>query len=196
METLCMADIFDEILEDDDIPTDEELKSIRKHCQLLAVRQDQKREAEARLKELNKEIWELEMRTIPDLAAEIGVDTVGLPEIGVDIRIRPYYKANIAAEWPEEQRERAFEYLEEIGVGDIIKTEVRFQLGRDSLEELSALLRAARQVPGLPDPTVGKQVPWNTLTSTVRELVEKGEALNLDVIGAVVGQRATIKERK
>lgn len=191
-----MADIFDEILEDDDIPTDEELKSIRKHCQLLAVRQDQKREAEARLKELNKEIWELEMRTIPDLAAEIGVDTVGLPEIGVDIRIRPYYKANIAAEWPEEQRERAFEYLEEIGVGDIIKTEVRFQLGRDSLEELSALLRAARQVPGLPDPTVGKQVPWNTLTSTVRELVEKGEALNLDVIGAVVGQRATIKERK
>lgn len=190
-----MADIFDEIL-DDDIPTDEELKSIRKHCQLLAVRQDQKREAEARLKELNKEIWELEMRTIPDLAAEIGVDTVGLPEIGVDIRIRPYYKANIAAEWPEEQRERAFEYLEEIGVGDIIKTEVRFQLGRDSLEELSALLRAARQVPGLPDPTVGKQVPWNTLTSTVRELVEKGEALNLDVIGAVVGQRATIKERK
>lgn len=192
-----MPDIFDEILgEEDRIPTDGETAKLRELCLELAMLQERKRQLESELRATNTRIWDLETKEIPDLATEIGVDRLGLPEYSADIQVGPYYKANISSEWPEERREAAFEYLESEGLGDIVRNQVIFSLGKGSEDVREALLRAARQVPDLPDPTLRRDVPWNTLTSVLREQTEKGRPLDLEIIGGTVGQRAVIKKRK
>lgn len=192
-------DIIDELYgEEERVPTDDELKRLRNLCSLLAGKQERKKELEDALKQVNETIWNLEMKEIPDLASEIGVDSVGLPDYDADILVRPYYKANIPQTWPQDQRDAAFEYLDDVGLGDIVRNEVRFVLGRDSEEAVLAIVEAVRRSnhPDIPDPEIGRSVPWNTLTSAVREMVERGEALDLEKIGATVGQRAQIKKRK
>lgn len=189
-------DILDEIYGTDTIPSEEDTTRLRELCTRLANERAHKEKLERELKSTNKLIWDLEMKEIPDLAGELGVDVLGLPEMNVDIKIKPYYKANISSQWPAEKQETAFKYLEEIGVGDIIRNEVKFSLGKESDELAEAILEAVSKIENAPSPSINKTVPWNTLTGVVREFTEKGEPIDLEVIGATVGQKATIKERK
>lgn len=194
-----MDDILAKMAEEaDDGPSDNQLRQLREYCGELVRMQSRARELEKELKETKKKIWDMEMKTIPDYATEIGVDRVGLPDFGADVTIAPYYKANISADWPEERRAEAFAYLERIGVGDIVRTSVEFTLGRDSLDLAKRIAEEVRQRLGneVPPPQISMKVPWNTLTSTVKELTERGDPLDLEMIGATVGQRAVVKERK
>lgn len=191
-----MNSVLDEIYGGDSVPSEQQTTRLRDLCADLSYQRLKKQKLEEELKQVNERIWSLEMTEIPDLSSELGVDRIGLPELGIDILVKPYYKANIASDWEEDRRAAAFDYLERIGVGDIIKTDVRFVLGRDSLQMLEDIVRVVSSVQGTPAPVVAKNVPWNTLTSVVRELTEKGTPLELETIGAVVGQRAQIKERK
>lgn len=185
-----------------DAPSDEEIESVRALCAELVRKQRQADEIQEQLRQVNKEIWELKTKTIPDLAVERGIDSMGLADYGVDVVVEPYYKANISADWPEEQRARAFEHLEELGVGDIVRTRVEYTLGKDSLElahAMDEIIRSAAAQIGadeIPTPEIGMSVPWNTLTSTVKDLSKKGVAMDLEVLGATVGNIAKIKERK
>lgn len=192
-----MPDVYDEILgEEDRIPTDGETAKLRALCLELAQARETKQELEEQLKRTNSRIWDLEMRDIPDLATELGVDRLGLPEYESDISVAPYYKANISGDWPEERREESFFYLEQVGLGDIIRREVTLSLGRDSEEKIEEILEALSEISGIPPASVRRNVPWNTLTSVLREQTEKGVAVDLEKIGGVVGQKATIKQRK
>jgi len=184
------------------IPTDSDNARMREACRSLVEKKAEAARLEKQAKELKTEAWELETKTIPDLSEELGIDKIGLADYGVDVVVAPYYKANISADWDEATRDSAFRHLDELGVGDIIRTRVEYSLGKDSIEEATKIAEivesAARQL-GLgeiPQPTVGKAVPWNTLTSTVRDLTEKGVAIDLARVGATVGQMAKIRERK
>lgn len=159
---------------------------------------------EARVEELKVKRRNLAEVVLPNFFEGIlQMDSIGLPEVGdngVDVRIESFYHANIAKDWPEEQRERAFKYLEELDCEDVISVDVKFSFVRGEYEkarELQDFVR--RNWPGANEypPTLEKSVPWNTLTKVVRELMEDtSRKIDLSILGARAGRVAKIKKRK
>lgn len=209
-------------------PTDDQIAKVREKClELVEADQDVDRlEKELEVAKQKKNV--LQHKELPDLFGQLGIDKFGLPdagEFGVDVELSPYYKASILAEWPDDQKEIAFDHLEKIGGGDIIKTEVKFVLGRGALDLARTLVAMIKlfgermQLEGVSDipmPSISQGVPWNSLTSFVKErhAFESSDAfalelanadangaepppmMNLAVLNATVGSITKIKPRK
>jgi len=209
------------------VPTEEGMTRLRQLGEELVETDRKIREAEAQVKTLTERRMALAHREMPDLMAEIGQDRIGLPnagEHGVDLVSEPYAKASISAEWEAERIAAAFEHLELLGAGDLIKNVVSLQFNRGDHEQVQGFLAALRteefttivldvlrerQPEGtnedvafdLPHPDVKMSVPWNTLTSYVKEWVsrdhdETDPVMDLEKLGAVVGTIVKIKPRK
>jgi hypothetical protein len=107
--------------------------------------EQEKADLEERLKATNKELNELYFRTLPDVMDEAGVGSIALPADGnnppVELKAQPYYAANIAAGWPPERRQAAFDWLDQHGHGDLIKTEVTVRFDRGSSLDHSSATR-------------------------------------------------------
>ncbi len=173
----------------------------------------------SRLVDIGKRKVEITQREMPEYMTRVGSDKLGLPEFNCDVVMEAYYHANIKAEWPEEQRQKAFDWLEENGHGDLIKTEFYIQFPRFMLpvarwltEHVAGLrpeltlmeptgrgknktIKEVTKVVEIPGAKVDLGVPWNTLTAFVKEQVEKGAKLPLDTLGATVGKIVKIKPR-
>lgn len=163
--------------------------------------------AEALIEEKSKRRLEITMKELPDYMRKIGQDRIGLNEFNVDLVMESYYHANIKAEWPEEQREAGFAYLEEVGSGDLIKMNVIFSFGRNEILRVKWLLGFVRtlqhylgeakvEYENVPDPLVTKGVAWNTLTAWLKERITGGLSVDLEKIGGTVGTIVKIKPRK
>ena len=168
---------------------------VRRHRDLTKRIED----LELELNVLKKQKWELETKTMPDLFMDAGVDKVGIAAEGnypaYDAALSPYYHANISKDMTEEQRQAAFKWLEDEGHGDLIKTQLKVDLGlgdRKSAKKVEAFLQKA----GI-DYSSELGVPWNTLTSWLKEQIEKQEKIPpLSLIGATVGNIVKLRERK
>lgn len=150
---------------------------------------------------LNLEVITLERETLPALFNSVGVSYIGLDAEGnlpaYDATKGPYYHANIAAEWPIEKREEAFQWLVSEGHQDVIKTVITVELGRGE-RALAKKVEAALKKLHVPyQRSLG--VPWNTLTALVKGYYAAGQPLAKDVldkIGAYVGEVVAVKPRK
>lgn len=162
----------------------------------IEVRMDQ---LEEQLSQTKKEHFQLIHNDLPDLFSELNIDKLGLPAEGnlpaYDVELKPFYQANIAVAWPEEKRAEAFNWLEQNGAGDLIKTTLTINFGREqshiaqqlkeSLEKQNYEVKSAL--------TVSHQ----TLTAFVKEQIERHhETPPLDVLGAQVGLVVRPKKRR
>lgn len=228
-----MTDLFDELArEAADVslaPTDDQMSKLREKCVELV-------EADADVDRLERELESAKERRnalahkeLPDIFSDLGVDQFGLPDAGVcgvDLTLSPYYKASIPADWPDEQKAAAFDHLEKIGGGDLVRTEVKFTLGRGQIDLAKTIVAMVRTigkamelegVGDIPAPSISMGVPWNSLTSFVKErtqyessdqfvsaLLEAAESgepppeptMDIGVLNATVGQVVKIKPRK
>jgi hypothetical protein len=149
----------------------------------------------------SKELGEIKSKELPDLFQETGVKEITLEREGNNpayrAELKPYYHANIGADWEEERREAAFSWIEKQGHGDVIKTLIVVEMPRGS-RKLAKQVEAALRKLKVPF-TSEKGVPWNTLTALVRELIEKHKTTPpLDTLGAHVGvvvQISPVKEK-
>lgn len=154
---------------------------------------------EERLEVLGKEQNNRIHEELPALFQGIGIDRLGIGAEGnlpaYDAVLSPYYKANISADWPKERQDAGFDWLEKEGFGDLVKNTFVVQLGRGD-EKKAKKLRELLQKAGFEFENK-RAVPWNTLTSFVKEQVEvKQKTPNLEVIGATVGKIVKLKPRK
>ncbi len=149
-----------------------------------------------RLKALNGRKYSIEREELPELMSEAGVDKIGIPAQGnmpaYDLKLAPYYTANIAAGWDPERRQRGFKYLEDNGAGDLIKTQIVISLPREEHDQAKAL---ADQLSDY-SPEIKEAVHSATLTSWLKEKSEAGEDVELDLIGGQVGTIVKPKPRK
>lgn len=219
--------IFDDIASEaadlTSAPSDEAVAKLREKCvELSEVDRDVAR-LERELEKAKEKKNVLAHKELPDLFNSMGVDTFGLPQVGefgADLTLSPYFKASIPADWPDEQKAGAFDHLEDIGGGDLIRTEVKFSLGRGESE----LARKIAQIvaffaemieAAVPAASISQGVPWNSLTSFVKErhnyesgpafaqmLMDSAEAdkpapvqMNAAALNATIGQIVKIKER-
>lgn len=159
---------------------------------------------------VKKKITELEMKKLPDIMEGAGVPSITLEAEGnlpaYEAKSKAYYSAGIKADWPDEDRTRAFDYLVSIGHGELIRTEVTYGFPKDTppavvdrfLREVRKIkLGAGKKAVSIPFPTLERGVNTQTLTAWLKDQVEnEGFMPKLDLIGGFVGKKVSIKEVK
>jgi hypothetical protein len=135
--------------------------------------------------------------TIPDLMSEVGTNVFGVPGTEVECRVVPYYHANIKFE----QMMRAVKWMDANGHGDLPKRTITVDFNREDQDAARRIFQRIQQMLAEEDIIERTQlnmkygVHWKTLTAFVKEQIEQGAALPLELLGATVGQVATFKAR-
>lgn len=127
-------------------------------------------------------------QTIPEAMAESGMKKFVM-EDGSMIEIKPFYGASI----PKARQAEAYKWLRDNGFDDIIKNTVSVRFGRNEDELCSRLLQILGEQ-GYPAEQAEKIEP-QTLKAWVKERIEKGQAVDTELFGVFIGQKATIKTK-
>lgn len=176
------------------------LRAIREAATAARDKVVEKAELDERAKELGREILEYTQSTLPTMLKDAGLSGLELARSSnlppFELRLKPYYHANIDVGWEPDRKDRAFEWLDREGHGDLVKTIITVELGRGTARIVRAVCAALKKLKV--DYTMNRGVPWNTLTALVKEIVEdKAQPMPpLDVLGATVGDVVTIKPKK
>ena len=128
----------------------------------------------------------LSENVLPNLFAEVGLSELKLAD-GRHLKVGNYYGASIK----DAKKEAAFAWLRNKGHGDLIKNQVSCSFGRDEDEKARGLISTLNEK-GYPS----SQREWvepSTLRAFIREQHEAGKELPMDLLGAFVGQKTTIK---
>ena len=182
-DTKIFDDMFDvaSALKDVNVETGKDLSSLVSQVQDV---NDQISNMETELKRLNKIKYQLETERIPALMEEMG-QTKGTFN-GVEVKLVQKIDARIT----EANKEAAFAWLRENGHDGIIKNDVTmsFSKGEDNLAgDVIGLLRDK----GF-DPVQKTSVHASTLKSFIKDGLEKGISLDLDLLGGYVRNVASI----
>lgn len=142
---------------------------------------------EAQLKAKKEEHRQVSQIDIPEAMAEIGLSEFKL-DTGHKVTVNPFYNCSI----PKEQYDEAMDWLRDNGHGDLIKNTVAVDFGRGE-DEAADNFKQSVENQGLSysDKT---GVHPQTLRAFVREQIESGQTLPLDLLGVFIGQKTTIKE--
>lgn len=165
------------------------LKSVSALARRIRDTEEQIQKAEEFLKERKAQLLKMTDEDLPAVLEEMGLQSFTLDD-GSKVEVKPLYGASI----PAARKDEAFEWLRDNGFDDIIKNDVICSFGRGEDEKAVEFARAARER-GL-SPEQKQAVHAQTLKAWVRERVESGDAFPMDLFGAFVGQRATIKKGK
>ena len=128
----------------------------------------------------------LSEEVLPSLFSEVGLSELKLSD-GRKIKVSEYYRAAIKVE----NREAAYAWMRNNGFGDLVKNQVTCSFGRNEDEKASSLISDLSEK-GL-EPAQREWVKSSTLRAFVREQYEAGIELPMDLLGAFVGHKTTIK---
>jgi hypothetical protein len=153
------------------------------------------------ISQLKQDRYKLLNETMPQAMDELKVKKIDVD--GYVLSVGPYFKAAIKVDDPEEQRERAFQWVEKEGGGDIIKSQVVVDFPKEMLdraEELALELTKRYHNYESISVTVARSVPWATLTSWLKGWWEsppkkgkKKSPIPLEDLNATVGRVVAIK---
>ncbi len=144
---------------------------------------------ETNLKDLKKEHDRLSGEVIPTMMAEMGLAHLKLMD-GSTVDVKPHYSASITIA----NREAAFNWLRENGLGDIIKNEISVSFGRNE-DNKAADYAALAEERGF-QPTQKLKVEPMTLKALVRERLEAGKEMPTELFNVFVGNKTTIKRKQ
>lgn len=133
---------------------------------------------ELELKEAKENLRDISERKLPNLMDDVGMETFTTQE-GMEIRISTTIRGSIN----KSNEAEAFQYLEDNGNGSLIKRQFTVDFGKDEEE------RALEFSKMLSDDEKGfnvkskKSVHPQSLSSFVREQLEKGVAIPMETLG-------------
>ena len=128
----------------------------------------------------------LSEEVLPSLFSEVGLSELKLSD-GRKIKVSEYYRAAIKVE----NREAAYAWMRNNGFGDLVKNQVTCSFGRNEDEKASSLISDLSER-GL-EPAQREWVEPSTLRAFVREQYEAGREIPMDLLGAYIGHKTTIK---
>src|SRR5210317_1053361 len=141
------------------------------------------------MKNTKKEIDRLSGEVIPTMMSEMGLSELKLQD-GSHLKVSTSYKASIT----EANKEMAFNWLRENGLGDIIKNEINVSFGRNEDNKAAEYAELARSQ-GL-QPTQKMKVEPMTLKALVRERIEAGKEMPTEIFSVYTENKTTIKRNK
>ena len=144
---------------------------------------------EEKLKHTKRDLETLSGDVIPTMMAEMGLTQLKLMD-GSSVDVKPYYAANITVK----NREAAYKWLRENDLGDIIKNDVTVSFGRNEDNKAADYANLA-QSHGY-QPTQKLKVEPMTLKALVRERIEKGKDMPMDIFNVFVGNRTKLTRKQ
>ena len=144
---------------------------------------------EEELKKLKKDVEILSGDVIPTMMTEMNISTLKLSD-GSAVEVRPIYGASISPN----NREAAFNWLRDNGLGDLIKNEVTVSFGRNE-DNKAVEYTVLAQGQGY-QPIQKLKVEPMTLKALVRERVESGQDMPSDLFNVFAGNRTTLTRKQ
>jgi len=150
--------------------------------------EDQVAASENHTKDLKEKAKQLSNFDIPKMMQEMNVTKLKLKD-GASIEVKPFYGAHIT---PDKQ-EKAFNWLREHGLGDIIKNDITVTFGMSEDNKATAYAVLARGQGYEPVQKIA--VHTQTLKAVVRERTESGQDMPADLFNTFVGNQTKINRR-
>ena len=167
----------------------ENIQSLADQVERLEAMQQQLEIQEDAIKEKKKQIQHLSGEVIPTMMSEMGLAELKLHD-GSHLKVSTSYRATIT----EANKEAAFTWLRNNGLGDIIKNEISVSFGRNE-DNKAADYAALAQERGY-QPTQKLKVEPMTLKALVRERIEAGKEMPTEIFGVFSENKTTIKRNK
>ena len=145
--------------------------------------------AEENLKLLKKKRDHISGEVIPTMMSEMGLAELKLHD-GSHLKVSTTYRATIT----EANKETAFNWLRNNGLGDIIKNEISVSFGRNEDNKAADYAELAKGQ-GF-QPTQKMKVEPMTLKALVRERIEAGKEMPTEIFGVFSENKTTIKRNK
>jgi hypothetical protein len=179
--------IFDEMF--DDTTLDKVQKGDMKTLSSLVKDLDQLttdiNEKEEELKSLKLQKHKMSTEQIPAMMDEMGVQRLDVENLSVSLK--PLINASI----PPTRRDEAYQWLRENDLDDIIKNDVIMSFGKGE-DNMAGDIMYELEQRGM-HPEKKTHIHSMTLKAFIRERVEKGLPIDLDLFGAFVARTADIK---
>ena len=141
------------------------------------------------LKQRKRDLEQLSGEVIPTMLTEMGLTYLKLAD-GSSVEVKTNYSATITLA----NKEKAFNWLRENGLGDIIKNELTVSFGRNEDNKAAAYAELAKGQ-GY-QPTQKLKVEPMTLKALVRERIEGGKPLPTEIFNVFIGNKTTIKRKQ
>jgi len=141
------------------------------------------------LKQRKKDLEQLSGEAIPTMLTEMGLTYLKLAD-GSSVEVKTNYSATIT----QANKEAAFNWLRENGLGDIIKNELTVSFGRNEDNKAASYAELAKGQ-GY-QPTQKLKVEPMTLKALVRERIEAGKPMPTEIFGVFIGNKTTIKRKQ
>ena len=145
--------------------------------------------AEENLKLLKKNRDHISGEVIPTMMSEMGFAELKLND-GSFLKVSTSYKAHIS----EANKEAAYNWLRNNGLGDIIKNEISVSFGRNEDNKAADYANLAKGQ-GF-QPTQKMKVEPMTLKALVRERIEAGKEMPTEIFGVFSENKTTINRNK
>ena len=184
-----MSDINFEKDQEEVLDRTSNITSLADQVKRLRDLEDQVKADEQALKNKQREVERISGEIIPTLLSEMGLSSIKLAD-GSAVDVKPYYAASISIK----NREAAYNWLRENGLGDIIKNEVSVSFGKNEDNKAAAYANLA-QSQGF-QPTQKMKVEPMTLKALVRERIEKGKDMPMDIFNVFVGNRTKLTRKQ
>ena len=160
----------------------DKIKELQAHQKQLEVQEDS-------IKQKKKDIELLSGEVIPTMLSEMGLSYLKLQD-GSSIEVKTNYSATIT----QANKENAFKWLRENGLGDIIKNEISVSFGRNEDNKAADYAELAKGQ-GL-EPQQKLKVEPMTLKALVRERIEAGKEMPTELFNVFVGNKTNIKRKQ
>ena len=144
---------------------------------------------EDNIKNTKKDIERISGEVIPTMMTEMGLSELKLQD-GSHLKVATSYKAHIS----EANKEAAYNWLRNNGLGDIIKNEISVSFGRNEDNKAANYAELAKGQ-GF-QPTQKMKVEPMTLKALVRERIEAGKDMPTEIFGVYTENKTTIKRKQ
>jgi hypothetical protein len=165
------------------------IKSLSDEVQKMESLTKEIENIEKNLKKKKNELDIISGEIVPTMMSEMGLSQLKLMD-GSMIDVKPFYNASITVA----NRESAFNWLRQNGLGDIIKNEVVVSFGRGEDNKAAEYAELAKGQ-GL-QPAQKLKVEPMTLKALVRQRIEAGKEMPAEIFSIYVGNKTTIKRKK
>ena len=165
------------------------IHSLADQVERLELCDDRIADIENDLKMMKKKRDHISGEVIPTMMSEMGLAELKLHD-GSHLKVSTTYRATIT----EANKETAFNWLRENGLGDIIKNEILVSFGRNEDNKAADYAELAKGQ-GF-QPTQKMKVEPMTLKALVRERIEAGKEMPTEIFGVFSENKTTIKRNK
>ena len=173
----------------DAIKKTEGIQSLADQVQKLEELNGKLENLEGLIKNTKQDIQKVSGDIIPTMMSEMGLAELKLHD-GSHLKVSTTYRASIT----EANKEMAFNWLRNNGLGDIIKNEILVSFGRNEDNKAAEYAELAKGQ-GF-QPTQKMKVEPMTLKALVRERIEAGKEMPTEIFGVFSENKTTIKRNK